>query len=47
MSPWGAPELAMFCTLALVAWGVWMGWMIVDGGVIASALDEEDDAPKE
>lgn len=40
---WTSPDLALFCTLALVAWGVFMGWLIVDGGVIASALDDEGD----
>jgi hypothetical protein len=41
IGPWTSPEVATFCAVALVAWGVLMGWLVVDGGVIASMLDDE------
>ncbi len=42
IGPWTSPEVALFCTVALVMWGVLMSWLIVDGGVIASMLDDEE-----
>jgi uncharacterized membrane protein len=41
IGPWTSPEVATFCAVALVAWGVLMGWLVVDGGVISSMLDDE------
>lgn len=41
IAPWTAPETAAFCVLAFIAWGAWMVWMLVDGGAIASMLDDD------